>query len=171
MAQVRLPGGTGSEQITSATQFPAALTVPTIPALTDRCVDLVREAHVEVPANTTVTENYTAPQNGRISGLRISNTTVATSATVGGRILVVNQSNADAEIIDYGIGSGTNSDLADTQTVTINADTNLEVRNPKTIAASNRFNKGDLLTFTFTPDGTTWKGGIDIIFEHGSDGR
>lgn len=171
MTQARLPGGTGSEQITSATQFPAALTVDTIPSLTNRCADLVREKHIEVPANTTHVVSFTAEQNGRIAGLRVSNTTVATSATVGGRITVVNQSSSDAEIIDYGIGGGTNSDAADTQTVTIAADDSLEVKNPKTIAAANRFNKGDTLTFTFTPDGTTWLGGIDLLFEYGSDGR
>lgn len=171
MTQARLPGGTGSQQTNSTTQLPEALTVATIPSLAQRCVDMVRERHVEVPANTTVLESFTAPNNGRISGLRVSNTTVATSATVGGRITVVNQSNSDAEILDYGIGGNTNSDAADAQTVTIAADANLEVANPKTIAAANRFNKGDLLTFTFTPDGTTWKGGIDLIFEYGSDGR
>lgn len=170
MTQARSPG-VGSQYIVDATQVPTDRTFETVARKSNRVTDLTENIRIAVAANTTVTRDIIAEDNGIIEAFKVAQDSVAANATVGGRIKVLNASNSNAEIVDYGIGGGTNSNLADAQTVNIAAYTPLKLMNPKTEAASTRFNKGDQLTFTFTPDGSTWTGDIQLQFKYQTQGR
>jgi len=168
MAQVKNPG-TGSKTFNS-NQVLSNITYETIAYRKNRLLPMKDSRNFEIPANTTFKASFIAEDNGFVGALRFSARNVAANATVGGRFVIDNLT-AGTEMIDYGIGGATNSNAADAQTTTLAANGVLDVVNPKTESATTRFNRGDNLQITFTPDGTTWLGDVEAILEYKGQGR
>lgn len=168
MTQVRTPtgsavdSGSGAERAGGDSETVVAITFPQTPMAQNVNVPV---DYWEAPGFTTSASSelgtFVAKGDGRIVGVTAYARTVATDGTNGWRLKVLNEDQADAIMMDVGLGSDTNAAAAndnDTQAV------NTSVFIPNSLTAdANHFLRGDILTLdVIGEDGTA--GDTDLVF-------
>lgn len=167
MAKARTPGS-GGEYLVDATQIPTAISFPAVPSRVNR-LDNVDEWEVNITAASTgEVARFVAKANGRIVGALVKNGSVAADGTNGWRVTAANESRSDAEVMDFGIGTGTNAGAADDGGA-LAASTLSRVANSKT-ATTARFSEGDIVTVDVTEDGTAGVASVVFLVSYESEG-
>lgn len=150
-----------------SSNIPVDGTLTAIFAPQDRLADVFDSEIIRVDVSANVATRLVAKSDGKIAGIQYANGAVAADGTNGWRLLVTNKSDSDAELADFGIGSGTNAALANDTDTVVAANGSAEVRS----TATTRFNKGDVFNVAGTRDGTTITGTFTLVFDYADKGR
>ncbi len=170
MTQARTPTGAGSQYLDS-NQKPTDITWPAIANKNNTLQDGLQEVNYDIAAAATTLVEWVAPNNGYIAGFEFANGSVALDGTNDLRVQVLNKSNSDAELFDYGFGTNTAADAADAETAAVAAYAAVVAANPKAEAAATRFNKGDVLLFQASKDGAIGATNIRFKMRYQAAGR
>ncbi len=174
MTQARTPAGsgsgtgTGSKYIVDATQVPTARTFDEVPGRVNRLLN-VDEYEVTISGSSTgEVLRFTAKDNGRVTGIMYKNGSTACDGSNGWRMLIQNEDRSDAQIADFGAGTGTNAAAADDGKA-VAANGVVYISNSLT-ANTTYFTKGDSVTLDVTEDGTAGGAEITVLVNYGSKG-
>lgn len=166
MTQAKVPGGSGSEQINSTTQYPEDITWPSVASVRNRVLDQVVTYEKDVDASADFDWRFTAEDNGKIVALRYTNGAVAADGTNGWELAFVNLSDSSASVAYFGVGSGTEAAKA-TDKATVAANDSVEIVS----TVDYNFNKGDTIQLTADRDGTTIVGAFQLVVSYEATGR
>ena len=153
-------------------QIPAANTYDTFESTSNKRLEMEQILIFDNASTTSedIIMQFTAPDNGRIAGIRYANGATAMDGTNGWELEWLNQSNSDDRIAYFGIGSGTEAAKATDTDTSVLANANAFIANSD-VTSTSRFNKGDNISCVGDRDGTAGVGSFELILELASAGR
>jgi hypothetical protein len=160
--------GTGAKYIVDATQVPTARTFAEVAGRVNRLLN-VDEVTVSITGSSSgEVLQFVALDNGRVEGLYFRNGATACDGSNGWRILVQNEGRSDAEVADFGAGTGSNAAAAN-DSKAVDASVISYFSNSLT-ATTSYFTKGDSITIDVTEDGTAGAADLVLVLNYGAQG-
>lgn len=157
---------------TNSNQFPTDNTYDTFESTSNKQLEM--ENIIVFDNASTASEDiimqFTAPNKGRIAGIRYANGAVAMDGSVGWELEWLNKTNSDDRLAYFGIGSGTEAAKATDVDTAVAANGSAYIKNSD-VTSTSRFNKGDVISCLGDRDGTTGVGSFELILELNSVGR